>query len=98
VLSDIHNKGINRIYCLGDLVGYYSEPIPTIHLSLARCDVVIKGNHDNSAALGEIPGHYRSESLKPIEFTNQTLTVQERRILHSLPIISFTAYYAYRGM
>jgi predicted phosphodiesterase len=87
VLSDIHNKGINRIYCLGDLVGYYSEPIPTIHLSLARCDVVIKGNHDNSAALGEIPEHYRSESLKPIEFTNQSLTVQERRILHSLPIM-----------
>ncbi len=87
VLSDMHNKGINRIFCLGDLVGYYSQPIPTIHLALARCEVVIKGNQDNSAALGEIPEHYRSESIKPIEFTNQNLTIHERKILHSLPLM-----------
>jgi putative phosphoesterase len=87
VLSDIHNEGIKRIFCLGDLVGYYTQPIPTIHLSLAKCEVVIKGNHDNSAALGEIPDHYRSDSLLPIEFTNQSLTVYERKILHALPLM-----------
>lgn len=87
VLSDIHNKGIKRIFCLGDLVGYYTQPIPTIHLCLAKCEMVTKGNHDNSAALGVIPNHYRSDSLKPIEFTNQSLTVHERKILHALPLM-----------
>lgn len=87
VLSDIHNKGIRRIFCLGDLVGYYTKPIPTIHLCMARCEVVIKGNQDNSAALGEIPEHYTSDSFRPIEFTNQSLTIHERKILHSLPLM-----------
>lgn len=92
VLSDIHNKGVKRIFCLGDLVGYYTKPIPTIHLCIARCEVVIKGNHDNSAAIGEIPEHYRSDSFRPIEFTNQTLTVHERKILHSLPLMHTEDY------
>jgi putative phosphoesterase len=87
VFADIHQKGIRRILCLGDLVGYFSQPIPVIHLALARCEVVIKGNHDSIAALGEVPDHYRVDSQQPLELTNQLLTVRERKILHDLPIM-----------
>ncbi len=91
VLTDIHKHKVSRIYCLGDLVGYYTEPIPTIHLALARCEVVIKGNHDQAAALGEIPIHYRNDSLPSIELATQGLTVNERKILHGLPLM-YTLY------
>jgi putative phosphoesterase len=87
VLADIHQKGIRRILCLGDLVGYYTQPIPVIHLALARCEVVIKGNQDSIAALGEVPDHYSTNSHQPLELTNQLLTVRERKILHDLPIM-----------
>ncbi|MHA1977827.1 MAG: metallophosphoesterase family protein [Candidatus Hodarchaeales archaeon] len=91
VLTDIHKHKVNRIYCLGDLVGYYTEPIPTIHLALARCEVVIKGNHDEAAAVGDVPIHYRSESQPAIQLTTQGLTVNERKILHGLPLM-YTLY------
>ncbi len=87
VLADIHSENIKHIFCLGDLVGYYTEPIPVIHLAMARCDVIVKGNHDNHAAIGDIPKHYNNSSLKPIEFTNETLTIRERKILHSFPLM-----------
>ncbi|PWI47721.1 hypothetical protein CEE45_10085 [Candidatus Heimdallarchaeota archaeon B3_Heim] len=91
VLTDIHKHKVSRIYCLGDLVGYYTEPIPTIHLALARCEVVIKGNHDQAAALGDIPIHYRNDSLPSIELATQGLTVNERKLLHGLPLM-YTLY------
>ena len=91
VLTDIHKHKVSRIYCLGDLVGYYTEPVPTIHLALARCEVVIKGNQDQAAALGDIPMHYRKDSQPSIELTTQDLTVNERKILHGLPLM-YTLY------
>ncbi|MFX0206862.1 MAG: metallophosphoesterase family protein [Candidatus Hodarchaeota archaeon] len=88
VLTDIHShKGVDRIYCLGDLVGYYTQPISVIHLTLAKCDIVIKGNHDHAAALGVVPEHYQPDSLQPLDWTNQNLSIRERRILHALPIM-----------
>lgn len=90
VLTDIHSQRDNeivKIFCLGDLVGYYTQPIPVIHLTLAKSNIVIKGNHDHAAALGVVPEHYRPDSLQPLDWTNQNLSIQERRILHSLPIM-----------
>lgn len=88
VLTDIHSQEENvKILCLGDLVGYYTQPIPVIHLALARCDVVIKGNNDHAAALGVVPDYYRPDLLPPLNWTNQNLSIRERKILHSLPIM-----------
>ena len=92
VLSDIHNQGIKLIFCLGDLVGYYTEPIPVIHLTIAKCKVVIKGNQDNVAALGHVPEHYRTYSQEPLDLANQLLTTRERRVLHDLPIMHTGSY------
>ncbi|MFX1514963.1 MAG: metallophosphoesterase family protein [Promethearchaeota archaeon] len=90
VLTDIHSHRqleVVKILCLGDLVGYYTQPIPVIHLTLAKCNVVIKGNHDHAAALGVVPEHYRPNSFQPLDWTNQNLSIRERRILHALPIM-----------
>ena len=87
VLADIHKHKVTKIFSLGDLVGYYTEPIPVIHLVLARCKVVIKGNHDHNAALGEVPIHFRSVSQSSLEFATNGLTITERKILHGLPMM-----------
>ncbi|MHA2174822.1 MAG: metallophosphoesterase family protein [Candidatus Hodarchaeales archaeon] len=87
VLADIHHHYVTRIFCLGDLVGYYTEPVPVIHLTLARCEAVIKGNHDEVAALGEVPTHFRSDSQPTLELATHGLTVTERKLLHGLPFM-----------
>jgi protein phosphatase len=46
VLADIQQRGIQRIFCLGDLVGKGPDPDKTVDLCRARCEKVLLGNWD----------------------------------------------------
>ena len=46
VLADIDAKGITRIVCLGDTVGYGPDPLECVDLVRARCAWSLMGNHD----------------------------------------------------
>lgn len=46
VLADIEARGITRIICLGDTVGYGPEPLECVDLVRARCAWSLMGNHD----------------------------------------------------
>jgi predicted phosphodiesterase len=45
VLHDIESRGVDRIFCLGDVVGYGPNPRECID-RLTACDLYIMGNHD----------------------------------------------------
>ncbi|SET21892.1 protein phosphatase [Oceanobacillus limi] len=46
VLNDIHKRGVNRIFCLGDLVGKGPRGSECIQLIQEHCEKVIRGNWD----------------------------------------------------
>jgi len=46
VLGDIDQRGIKRIVCLGDVVGYGPEPRECVDLVRERVATCIMGNHD----------------------------------------------------
>ena len=46
VLDDIDRRGIERIVCLGDIVGYGPEPLACVDLVAERCEWSLMGNHD----------------------------------------------------
>ena len=46
VLADIDRRGVDRIVCLGDIVGYGPDPIECVDLVAARCEWSLMGNHD----------------------------------------------------
>lgn len=46
VLADIEARGIDRIVCLGDIVGYGPEPLACVDLVRERCAWSLMGNHD----------------------------------------------------
>ncbi len=46
VLQRIDQLGVDQIACLGDVVGYGADPLPTTRLVMARCKWTIMGNHD----------------------------------------------------
>lgn len=46
VLADIKQRGIERIYCLGDLVGKGPDSAAVVDCIQRTCDVVIQGNWD----------------------------------------------------
>jgi putative phosphoesterase len=49
VLEDIEQHKVDRIICLGDLVGYGAFPNHVVDKVREMCDVVIAGNHDHAA-------------------------------------------------
>lgn len=65
IISDIHSNrealtavfdaldevGVDRVYCLGDVVGYGADPVACVDLVRERCAGVVRGNHDEAVAL-----------------------------------------------
>jgi diadenosine tetraphosphatase ApaH/serine/threonine PP2A family protein phosphatase len=46
VLDDIDARGIDRIICLGDIIGYGPEPLACVDMVRERCVWSLMGNHD----------------------------------------------------
>lgn len=46
VLADIAARGITRVVCLGDIVGYGPEPLECVDLVRTKCAWSLMGNHD----------------------------------------------------
>ena len=44
VLNDINNRGITKIYCLGDILAKGTHQQECVDLVREKCDVIIKGN------------------------------------------------------
>jgi predicted phosphodiesterase len=97
VLSDIHanlialetvlrNAGeFDRIWCLGDVVGYGPEPNACIE-TLRRYDLVcIAGNHD-WAVLDKLElEDFNADARRAVLWTREQLNVQNLDWLHALP-------------
>lgn len=46
VLADIEARGISRILCLGDIIGYGPNPCECLDLVMEKCEWSLMGNHD----------------------------------------------------
>ena len=46
VLADIESRGIKKIYCLGDVVGYGPNPKECLDLIIEKTEWCVLGNHD----------------------------------------------------
>lgn len=86
LISDIHSNrealdavfavidrtpGIDRIYCLGDVIGYGPEPEYCIDLIQKRCQVCLLGNHDEALFHGA--HDFNPYARSAIEFTLKRL-------------------------
>jgi predicted phosphodiesterase len=54
VLAEIDRSACERIWCLGDLVGYGADPDACVELARARAELTLAGNHD-LAVTGTLP-------------------------------------------
>lgn len=51
VLEDIAGRGIDRVFCLGDLVGKGPHGDRVVDICRDRCEVVVRGNWDDGLAV-----------------------------------------------
>jgi hypothetical protein len=87
VIADIEQQGIQERVCLGDIVGYGSQPSECIELLLAKnFHVIIQGNHDAYVAADEDPSNVSDETAEVIRWTRRILTPEQRVWLGALPL------------
>lgn len=99
ILSDIHSnlealdvifrrfdaEHVERIYCLGDIVGYGANPNECIERVRTLCHTAVIGNHDD--VLTERTGiqFFNSYARAALEWTGRILTEENLAYLNSLP-------------
>jgi len=85
-LDDIAIEGVDRIVCLGDIVGYNTNPRECIALLRAAGALCIAGNHDR-AVCGEITTEtFSRTAARAVAWTRAHLTAGELAFLRGLPL------------
>lgn len=85
VLADTERVGVDRLVCLGDVVGYGPDPDACLDLVAQSCDAVVRGNHDE-AVLGQEAVHagLHPRAQEAIEFTRSRLSPGHLMLLESM--------------
>ena len=99
IISDIHgnlegltvafehidSSSIDRIICLGDIVGYGPDPKECIALVRARTNLIIMGNHDEGVWDPARAEDFNSVARSALEWTVRELEDENKEFLKSLP-------------
>jgi len=85
VLEDLKDRNIQKIFCLGDLVGYGASPNECIQLVLENKMDCLAGNHDRAAVSLKKIEFFNSYAKDAALWTNSTLTEENKEILKNLP-------------
>ncbi len=102
LLSDIHSNlealtkamelvdqaGVDKVICLGDIVGYGANPNECIGIIRERCSVVLKGNHDLAAVDISETEFFSQPARIAALWTNKQLSPGNADYLRSLPFSS----------
>jgi diadenosine tetraphosphatase ApaH/serine/threonine PP2A family protein phosphatase len=84
VLAAIDEAGIERRWCLGDVVGYGAQPDECTKLVSERCELSLVGNHD-LAVTGEISTEvFSASAAAAVEWTRSTCEESTLEYLRSL--------------
>ena len=88
VLQDINTRGmVDRIWCLGDIVGYGPEPNECIGLLRQYDHVCVAGNHDWAAIEKVTVDDFNSDAAAACRWTEHQLGPQEADYLTDLPML-----------
>jgi predicted phosphodiesterase len=101
IISDIHSNlealiraleiigqhSVDKIVCLGDIVGYGANPNECIELVRQRCDIVIKGNHEEAVLDINTAEHFTDNARSAIVWTLDRITEENLAYLRSLSLV-----------
>jgi diadenosine tetraphosphatase ApaH/serine/threonine PP2A family protein phosphatase len=84
VLAAIEEAGVERLWCLGDVVGYGADPDTCAALVRERCELSLVGNHD-LAVLGDLDISSFSETAAvAVEWTREHAEEETMEFLRGL--------------
>ena len=74
--TDLKRRGIDRIFCRGDMIGKGPSSPETLDWALENCEVILQGNWDSGIGFKEFPAD---------EFYYRQLGEKRMKILRELP-------------
>ncbi len=88
VLDDIERRGkVEKVWCLGDVVGYGPDPHACIELLRQTDHVCVAGNHD-WAAIGKIDtAQFNPDAAASCHWTARQLSSADVEYLGNLPLV-----------
>ncbi len=87
VWSRIDDLGIDRVFCLGDIVGYGARPLECLGFLQEKGVPCIQGNHDALVGDGSQSLKFNEHSLVAVEHNRALLTEENLAYLAGLPIL-----------
>lgn len=87
VLKDVDNRKADKIFCLGDIVGYGANPRECIHVLEDRGISGVMGNHDLAIVNPGKVLDLNPVAKESIDWTREELGFDEREILRKMPFV-----------
>jgi predicted phosphodiesterase len=85
-LADIATQSVDRIVCLGDIVGYNRDATECIELVRQANCICVAGNHDLAVCGRITTEHFSKAATRAAEWTRKQLTQHDLDFLASLPV------------
>ena len=85
---EIEKRKVDRIVCLGDVVGYGANPSECLKLTSEMADEIVMGNHDRAVEDVKLRDWFHEWAREAIEWTAGVLSPEEKRQIRTLsPLI-----------
>jgi diadenosine tetraphosphatase ApaH/serine/threonine PP2A family protein phosphatase len=87
-LRDISAQSIDRVVCLGDIVGYNASPAECVALVRALDPICVAGNHDRAVAGLIATEGFEPDAVRAIRWTRERLDAGTLQFLGGLPLLA----------
>ncbi|HEY2513137.1 MAG TPA: metallophosphoesterase family protein, partial [Polyangiaceae bacterium] len=87
VMAHLESMPIDRVLCLGDLVGYHADHDACVQLLRAKGVITLRGNHDRAAVGAIEPYDFSKSARHAVLWTRRTMSQETRDFLASLPTL-----------
>ncbi|RKZ34690.1 hypothetical protein DRQ33_01590 [bacterium] len=85
-LSILESEGVDKLHCIGDIVGYGADPAVCIDQIERKCEKIVAGNHD-WASIGKTDiMYFNMFGRKAILWTSRILAPHQKSFLAELPL------------
>ena len=84
-IKDIEKRKVDKIICLGDIVGKGAHPNECVEIIKKYCDIVIKGNCDRHFTSEHNVQTMNEIERTRIEWNQKVLTNETKEYLNKLP-------------
>lgn len=92
VFAELDQRGVDRLICLGDVVGYGPDADHCIDMVLQRDAITVAGNHEEALCRPEIAERFNGTARVAIDWTRNQFITERPDLLHVVAELPGMAY------